>query len=79
MWKLYIKMLGATDFIFIPNNEVGNTINTYRTPTSLNHRGFALMSNAVGFLSSKTFLNHINTKFKEDAEITEVLIKFEDI
>lgn len=80
MWKLFVKVMGATSYVHIPNTDISSdTGRGYRSSTKLDMRGFNLMSEAVSFLSSKKFLDYINGHLNTDAEIIEVQIKFEEL
>lgn len=64
--------------IFIPNMDV-NSKNQTRFATEINNKGFTLMTSALTYINSMKFVKHMNETFGDNAEIEEVLIKFEDI
>ena len=76
MWKLFIRVFdekkGVLDLVSIPNRDVSHQTND-------GHRGFTLMSAALAYINTPKFITYINGTFGEHAEITEVVIKFEDI
>lgn len=79
MWKLYIKLLGKDDLHLVMDDSVGATGDRWRPASSKEHKGFALMSNAVTYITSAQFVEHVNKTYGKDSEITEVIVKFEDI
>lgn len=80
MWKLFVRLAGTTTMIHIPNMDVSSAPNGYgHRGTEVDKRGFTLMSSVLSHLHSKKFIDYTINTFGEDAEIVEVVIKFEDI
>lgn len=75
MWKLFIRIAGKPDMM-----QIAHAAEFSRTTRNLQDMyGFVLMSDVVSFLTSRQFTDRVGKEFGDDAEITEVQIKFEDI
>lgn len=80
MWKLFIKVLGGTEYVHIPNTDISSNVGRgNRGATPIDLRGFNFMSEAVSFMSSSKFVQYINEHMNADVEIVEVQIKFEEL
>lgn len=78
MWKIFIKLMSSKEYIHVPNSEVGTQGRSGRGMTNVEHRGFTLLSEAISFLRSQSFVNHIDAHYPND-EVVEVNVKFEEV